>query len=168
MCRNITTLRGLEPSATPDEIEAAARQYVRKVSGVQKTSDATEAAFEQAAKENKFVLLSLQAWWCHPCHQMNTITYDNDDVRSIIAAPAAQGDDVIEAVGFCTAVVAAWIGGERIGYIGPRDVTGRAGPSRPLIGFLGCPSFASVLRVGTAVCQLLRADALRVPRAVSP
>ena len=48
MCRNITTLRGLEPSATPDEIEAAARQYIRKVSGVQKTSDATEAAFERA------------------------------------------------------------------------------------------------------------------------
>ena len=34
MCRNITTLRGLEPVATPEEIEAAARQYVRKVSGV--------------------------------------------------------------------------------------------------------------------------------------
>jgi hypothetical protein len=48
MCRNITTLRGLEPSATDDEIEAAARQYVRKVSGVQKTSVATEAAFERA------------------------------------------------------------------------------------------------------------------------
>ena len=48
MCRNITTLRGLEPSATPDEVEAAARQYVRKVSGVQKTSDATAEAFERA------------------------------------------------------------------------------------------------------------------------
>ena len=48
MCRNITTLRGLEPSATADEIEAAARQYIRKVSGVQRTSDATEAAFERA------------------------------------------------------------------------------------------------------------------------
>jgi hypothetical protein len=48
MCRNITTLRGLEPVATPEEIEAAARQYVRKVSGVQKTSEATEAAFERA------------------------------------------------------------------------------------------------------------------------
>ena len=48
MCRNITTLRGLEPSATSEEIEAAARQYVRKVSGVQKTSAATEAAFEHA------------------------------------------------------------------------------------------------------------------------
>jgi hypothetical protein len=48
MCRNITTLRGLEPAATPEEIEAAARQYVRKVSGVQSTSAATEAAFELA------------------------------------------------------------------------------------------------------------------------
>ena len=48
MCRNITTLRGLAPPATTDEIEAAARQYIRKVSGVQKTSAATEVAFEQA------------------------------------------------------------------------------------------------------------------------
>lgn len=48
MCRNITTLRGLEPEATAEEIEAAARQYVRKVSGVQSTSAATEAAFERA------------------------------------------------------------------------------------------------------------------------
>jgi hypothetical protein len=36
MCRNITELRGLEPPATREEIEAAARQYVRKVSGVTK------------------------------------------------------------------------------------------------------------------------------------
>ncbi|MGH9112954.1 MAG: DUF2277 domain-containing protein [Acidimicrobiales bacterium] len=48
MCRNITTLRGLEPAATPEEIEAGARQYVRKISGVQKTSDRTEGAFERA------------------------------------------------------------------------------------------------------------------------
>lgn len=48
MCRNITTLRGLEPEATDEEIEAAARQFVRKISGVQKTSEATEAAFERA------------------------------------------------------------------------------------------------------------------------
>ena len=50
MCRNITTLRGLEPVATPEEIEAAARQYCRKVSGVQKTSAATEEAFERAVR----------------------------------------------------------------------------------------------------------------------
>jgi hypothetical protein len=48
MCRNITTLRGLEPVATPDEIEAAARQYVRKVSGVQSVSPRTQAAFDKA------------------------------------------------------------------------------------------------------------------------
>ncbi len=48
MCRNITTLRGLEPPATPEEIEAAARQYVRKVSGVQKPSPPTDQAFELA------------------------------------------------------------------------------------------------------------------------
>jgi hypothetical protein len=48
MCRNITTLRGLEPKATNDEIEAAARQYVRKVSGVSATSKNTNEAFEKA------------------------------------------------------------------------------------------------------------------------
>lgn len=48
MCRNITTLRGLEPEATDEEIEAAARQFVRKISGVQSTSKATEEAFELA------------------------------------------------------------------------------------------------------------------------
>jgi hypothetical protein len=51
MCRNITTLRGLEPPATPEEIEGAARQYVRKVSGVQTTSAATASAFEAAVAE---------------------------------------------------------------------------------------------------------------------
>jgi hypothetical protein len=51
MCRNITTLRGLEPVATPDEIAAAARQYVRKISGVQTTSPRTEAAFERAVRQ---------------------------------------------------------------------------------------------------------------------
>ncbi|GAA2065223.1 DUF2277 domain-containing protein [Williamsia deligens] len=48
MCRNITELRGLEPPATAIEIEAAARQYIRKVSGVQKTSAANAEAFEKA------------------------------------------------------------------------------------------------------------------------
>jgi hypothetical protein len=48
MCRNITTLRGLEPPATTEEIEAAARQYVRKVSGVGHPAPANEEAFEQA------------------------------------------------------------------------------------------------------------------------
>ncbi|MFD4190905.1 DUF2277 domain-containing protein [Amycolatopsis thermoflava] len=51
MCRNITVLRGLEPSATAEEIEAAARQYVRKVTGVQTLSDATREPFERAVAE---------------------------------------------------------------------------------------------------------------------
>lgn len=50
MCRNITLLRGLEPAATPEEIEAAARQYVRKVSGVQSVSPRTADAFERAVR----------------------------------------------------------------------------------------------------------------------
>jgi len=51
MCRNITELRGLEPSATAEEIEAASRQYVRKVSGIQKLSDSTRDPFEAAVLE---------------------------------------------------------------------------------------------------------------------
>lgn len=51
MCRNITTLRGLEPPATPEEIRAAATQYVRKVSGVQAVSPAVASAFERAVAE---------------------------------------------------------------------------------------------------------------------
>ena len=51
MCRNITTLRGLDPSATAEEIEAAARQYVRKVSGIQTVSERTRDAFETAVAE---------------------------------------------------------------------------------------------------------------------
>jgi len=48
MCRNITVLRGLEPPATAAEVEAAARQYVRKVGGVQATSAATVEAVDRA------------------------------------------------------------------------------------------------------------------------
>ncbi|WP_216213111.1 DUF2277 domain-containing protein [Amycolatopsis aidingensis] len=51
MCRNITTLRGLQPHATDEEIEAAARQYVRKVTGVQSLSDKTREPFEAAVAE---------------------------------------------------------------------------------------------------------------------
>jgi hypothetical protein len=51
MCRNITELRGLEPAATTEEIEAAARQYVRKVSGFIHPSSANAEAFEAAVVE---------------------------------------------------------------------------------------------------------------------
>ena len=48
MCRNIRTLYNFEPPTTHDEIHAAAEQYVRKVSGMQKPSHANEASFERA------------------------------------------------------------------------------------------------------------------------
>jgi hypothetical protein len=51
MCRNITELRGLEPPATAGETAAAARQYVRKVSGITHPSSANAEAFEAAVAE---------------------------------------------------------------------------------------------------------------------
>ncbi|HVQ85002.1 MAG TPA: DUF2277 family protein [Mycobacterium sp.] len=51
MCRNITELRGLQPAATAEEIAAAARQYVRKVSGLTHPSAAAAEAFEVAVAE---------------------------------------------------------------------------------------------------------------------
>ena len=51
MCRNITELRGLEPVATDEEMTAAARQYVRKVSGIAKLNDSNSDAFERAVAE---------------------------------------------------------------------------------------------------------------------
>jgi hypothetical protein len=51
MCRNITALRGLEPEATAEEIEAAALQYVRKVGGLSSISAATRPAVDEAVAE---------------------------------------------------------------------------------------------------------------------
>jgi hypothetical protein len=50
MCRNIRTLYNFEPPATDDEIRASALQYVRKVSGFTRPSQANEAAFERAVE----------------------------------------------------------------------------------------------------------------------
>jgi hypothetical protein len=51
MCRNIRTLHNFEPSATEDEIQDAALQYVRKISGSTKPSKANEEAFDRAVDE---------------------------------------------------------------------------------------------------------------------
>jgi hypothetical protein len=51
MCRNIKTLHNFEPPATEEEIQAAALQYVRKVSGSQKPSKANEEAYARAIDE---------------------------------------------------------------------------------------------------------------------
>lgn len=51
MCRNIRPLNNFEPPATPDEVSAAALQYVRKVSGTTRPSRANQAAFDRAVAE---------------------------------------------------------------------------------------------------------------------
>jgi hypothetical protein len=51
MCRNIHTLFNYEPSATEEEVRASALQYVRKVSGFTKPSQANEEAFAQAVDD---------------------------------------------------------------------------------------------------------------------
>ena len=51
MCRNIHTLFNFEPPATEDEVHDAALQYVRKVSGFTKPSQANEEAFARAVDE---------------------------------------------------------------------------------------------------------------------
>ncbi len=50
MCRNIRTLHNFAPPATEDEVRAAALQYVRKISGSTKPSQANAAAFDRAVE----------------------------------------------------------------------------------------------------------------------
>jgi hypothetical protein len=50
MCRNIRQLHNFEPPATSDEVRGAALQYVRKVSGSTKPSQANQAAFDEAVE----------------------------------------------------------------------------------------------------------------------
>ena len=59
MCRNIRTLHNFEPPATPDEVHAAALQFVRKISGATKPSKANEAAFAQAVADVEHVVQGL-------------------------------------------------------------------------------------------------------------
>ena len=51
MCRSIKVLRNAEPPATPDDIHAAARQFVRKISGYPKPSKKNEEVFNEAVRE---------------------------------------------------------------------------------------------------------------------
>ncbi|TMK56468.1 MAG: DUF2277 domain-containing protein [Actinobacteria bacterium] len=50
MCRNIRTLHNFDPPATDEEIQASALQYVRKISGSTKPSQANEEAFDEAVE----------------------------------------------------------------------------------------------------------------------
>ncbi|MGH2443857.1 MAG: DUF2277 domain-containing protein [Chloroflexota bacterium] len=51
MCRSIKTLRGAEPAATDDEVQAAALQFVRKISGYRKPSRVNQPVFDAAVAE---------------------------------------------------------------------------------------------------------------------
>jgi hypothetical protein len=51
MCRNIRTLHNFEPPASTDEVQAAALQYVRKISGATRPSQANQDAFDRAVAE---------------------------------------------------------------------------------------------------------------------
>ena len=61
MCRNIRPLYNFEPPATEDEVHAAALQYVRKISGFTKPSQANAEAFERAVAEVAQVSMHLLA-----------------------------------------------------------------------------------------------------------
>lgn len=51
MCRNIRTLHNFEPPATDDEVRAAALQYVRKIAGTSKPSQANQPVFDRAVDD---------------------------------------------------------------------------------------------------------------------
>lgn len=61
MCRNIRVLYNFDPPTSSEEVQAAALQYVRKVSGMNKPSQANEAAFDQAVHEIAHVTQHLLA-----------------------------------------------------------------------------------------------------------
>lgn len=61
MCRNIRVLYNFDPPTSPDEIDAAALQYVRKVSGMTKPSKANQEAFDRAVHEIAHVTQHLLA-----------------------------------------------------------------------------------------------------------
>jgi len=47
-------------------------------------SEWSDATFTRAAREKKFVIMSLQSWWCRWCHVMNRETWANAEVRSLL------------------------------------------------------------------------------------
>jgi hypothetical protein len=79
MCRNIRTLHNFEPPATESEVEAAALQYVRKISGYTKPSQANEQAFNEAIAEVAAASMKL-------LRQLTTVAPPKD--REIEAAKA--------------------------------------------------------------------------------
>jgi hypothetical protein len=92
MCRNITELRGLQPEATDEEIEAAARQYVRKVSGITRPTAANSGAFEAAVAEVTATTARLLAALPERRQPPKTVPpLRRPEVRARIAAKQAAG-----------------------------------------------------------------------------
>ena len=91
MCRNITELRGLEPAATAEEIEAASRQYVRKVSGITRPTSVNDQAFEAAVAEVTATTTRLLAELAPRKQPPKTVPpLRRPEVRARIAARAAR------------------------------------------------------------------------------
>ncbi|MFV0308296.1 MAG: DUF2277 domain-containing protein [Desertimonas sp.] len=92
MCRNITELRGLEPPATDDEIIAASRQFIRKVSGLTKAPVGAETEFEAAVAEVAATTRTLLAALPARRHPPKTIPpLRRPEVQARIAARATSG-----------------------------------------------------------------------------
>jgi hypothetical protein len=94
MCRNITELRGLQPPATAEEIDAAALQYVRKVSGLTKPPADPHAAAHYAEAVAKVAAATTELLLAMPPRRQppaNVPPLRRPEVRARIAARAAQG-----------------------------------------------------------------------------
>lgn len=70
MCRSIKKLRNTETPATPEEIQAAALQFVRKVSGYRVPAKKNEQAFANAVEAVTFATAALLADMDHPAQRM--------------------------------------------------------------------------------------------------
>ena len=85
MCRNIRPLNNFEPPATTDEVRAAALQYVRKVSGTTKPSQANQEAFDRAVEEIAHITAHLLG---------DLVTTAPPKDREVEAAKATRATDV--------------------------------------------------------------------------
>ena len=81
MCRNIKTLYNFEPPATNSEVQAAAIQFVRKLSGFNKPSKANEAAFQTAVDEVTQAAIRL-------LHSLETVAPPKDRAEEALKAKA--------------------------------------------------------------------------------
>ena len=100
MCRNIQNLFNFDPPASEDEIRAAALQFVRKVSGFTKPSQANEEAFNKAVDDIAAVTMTLLDSLTNPCRpqesrrrnrQATCTECQNDFFSSLLFANRLQG-----------------------------------------------------------------------------